>query len=567
MGKFRHINNQDIPLQLGNSPGADYFGGFSTRYAADGSALYARELSSGRPAYDLDAQVAVHALIDARINDPNAPRTTLSNSYPDVLAHRHDIVCWYAADVRDRMLQQDPAFAVADQPGKFRGWDELSGTEKAFNKTAQAAQDRYYEIRTQGEIAFVDGMLHWQPESATGQTYRQMGIAGFQYLAGSYPEPHRETMLGQLPRWRNIDPDAVASPIGSFRGLGNHFKLQKTDFEHMTTLPLSDREQSFFHEDLNSLREHGAATWQPNPQYPADQAGAMEHGKIVLNYTNQQGHTVNKVLDLDDNRRFTTTVHDAQGQLLERETRTPTGAFEASNLYTPSYAIEKTDAQGKVLASSTLAAGTSGYPNPDSPIFKEALTDLKEKYGVLLQSDNVRVIEKVDSDLNAQQIQSQQLYLDPSHPLYRAPQLHRAVEPDNAQQQATPSVEQEPEQPATKLETQPTTPTEPDVSSKPSSLAPSAADPASTTVTPESSVSDRFEALYQAIKNNDAEAISAVANAYIASEDGQAWLQAGREHNAKVEAEAQQQAQEQAQQEQQQTEENARQQSQRAMRM
>lgn len=538
MGKFRYINNQDIPLQLGNSPGADYFGGFSTRYAADGSALYARELSKDRRAYDLDAQVAVHHRIHTFLTTPDTARTTASNSYPDVLAHRHDIVCWYAADVRDRMLQQDPAFAVAGQPGKFRGWDELSGIEKTFNNTATAAQERYYEIRTQGEIAFVDGMLHWQPESATGQTYRQMGIAGFKYLLGTYPEPHRTTALDQHPRWRDIDPSSMGLPIGSFRALKNHFKLKKNDFEHMATLPLSDREQSFFHEDLNSLRQHGAATWQPNPQYPADQAGAMEHGKIVLNYTNQKGYTINKVLDLDDNRRFTTTVHDAQGQLLERETRTPTGAFEASNLYTPSYAIEKTDAQGKVLASSTLAAGTSNYPNPDSPIFKEALTDLKEKYGVLLQSDNVRVIEKVDSDLNAQKIQSQQLYLDPSHPLYRAPKLHREVE-------------QEPEQP--------TTPTAPDK--------PSAAEPASTTVTPESSVSDRFEALYQAIKNNDAEAISAVSKAYIESEDGQAWLQAGREHNAKVEAEAQQQAQEQAQQEQQQIEENARQQNQRSMRM
>ncbi len=265
MGQFRHPKDRSIPLQWGNSPGADYFGSFSTRYAADGSALYGRELANGHIAYDLDAQVAVHHRIHTYLSQPNAPRSIAGNSYADELAHRHDINCWNAADTRDRMLRADPTFAIPGQPGKFRTWDELTFREQTFNKTAIAAQNSYYKIRSQAEIDFTQGMLHWKPESAVGQAYRQMGVAGFQYLAGTYPKPHRTEMLGQLPSWRNIDPHAIATPLDMVQGIASHIKLKETEFEKMVTLPITDREQSFFHSSIDSLRQHGAAQWEPNP--------------------------------------------------------------------------------------------------------------------------------------------------------------------------------------------------------------------------------------------------------------------------------------------------------------
>ena len=69
MGQYRHARERDIPLRWGNSAGADYFGGLSQRHAADGSTLYGHELPRGKFAYDLDAQVAAHSIIHARLNE------------------------------------------------------------------------------------------------------------------------------------------------------------------------------------------------------------------------------------------------------------------------------------------------------------------------------------------------------------------------------------------------------------------------------------------------------------------------------------------------------------------
>ena len=437
MGQYRHARERDIPLRWGNSAGADYFGGLSQRHAADGSTLYGHELPRGKFAYDLDAQVAAHHRIHTFLTQPDTTRAISGNSYVDELAHRHDIICWYAADVRDRMLQADPHFAIPDQPGKYRSWDELSLSERN-RPAAAAAQARYHEIRAQGEIAFIDGMAHWQPESAQGQNYRQMALAGFQFLAGSYPQPHRDTMLERLPNWRNTDPQAIATPADMAQGIKSHRRLSSIDFEQAVTLPITDRELSFFYASNQDLQKQGAPTWTPHPEHPADRPGAMEHGSIALRYIDAQGNRVEKVLDLDNGRRFTASTYDAHGQLIQQETRTPTQALSAANHYTPAYRVETSNAAGEVISSRELAAGPL-YPNPDTAIYREALGDLNAKYEALLRGDNAEIIEQVRQDLRNQQIQSQQLYLSPNHPLYREPPQYK----ETLRQQRQPAIRQE----------------------------------------------------------------------------------------------------------------------------
>ena len=69
--------------------------------------------------------------------------------------------------------------------------------------------------------------------------------------------------------------------------------------------------------------------------------------------------------------------------------------------------------------------------------------------------------------------------------------------------------------------------------------------PAAQAISPTSSTSDMFKALASAIGNQDAQDASAATQAYAASAQGQAFLQAGRDQNQAV---AQQQAQQQAEQ-------------------
>jgi hypothetical protein len=55
------------------------------------------------------------------------------------------------------------------------------------------------------------------------------------------------------------------------------------------------------------------------------------------------------------------------------------------------------------------------------------------------------------------------------------------------------------------------------------------------TITPHSSIDDMFEALYQASVTKDHAAMSAVSQAYLQSDHGQAWLQMGRDYNEQLE--------------------------------
>lgn len=55
------------------------------------------------------------------------------------------------------------------------------------------------------------------------------------------------------------------------------------------------------------------------------------------------------------------------------------------------------------------------------------------------------------------------------------------------------------------------------------------------TITPHSSIDDMFEVLYQASVTKDHAAMSAVSQAYLQSDHGQAWLQMGRDYNEQLE--------------------------------
>lgn len=54
-------------------------------------------------------------------------------------------------------------------------------------------------------------------------------------------------------------------------------------------------------------------------------------------------------------------------------------------------------------------------------------------------------------------------------------------------------------------------------------------------ITPHSSIDEMFEVLYQASVVKDHDAISTVSQAYLQSDHGQAWLQMGRDYNARLE--------------------------------
>ena len=231
-------------------------------------------------------------------------------------------------------------------------------------------------------------------------------------------------MLERLPNWRNTDPQAIATPADMAQGIKSHRRLSSIDFEQAVTLPITDRELGFFYVSNQDLQKQGAPTWTPHPEHPADRPGAMEHGSIVLRYIDTQGNRVEKVLDLDNGRRFTTSTYDAHGQLIQQETRTPTQTLSAANHYTPAYRVETSNAAGEVISSRELAAGPL-YPNPDTAIYREALGDLQEKYALLLKSDRSKTIEDVNKDIDTQQINAQQLYLPKDHPLYCEPSQYK----------------------------------------------------------------------------------------------------------------------------------------------
>jgi hypothetical protein len=77
MGDFRNQADQSLPPRYGNSPGADYFGGASQLYAAQGSRpdLYGTTLPNGERVYNLDAQVAAHYTIHQQLSDGSLRRT------------------------------------------------------------------------------------------------------------------------------------------------------------------------------------------------------------------------------------------------------------------------------------------------------------------------------------------------------------------------------------------------------------------------------------------------------------------------------------------------------------
>jgi hypothetical protein len=519
MGDFRHQADQSLPPRYGNSPGADYFGGASQIHPARGSRpdLYGTILPNGERVYKLDAQVAAHYTIRQQLSDPQVPRTTGANSYADSIAHRHDIECWYAADQRDRMLQGHKEFERPGRPGEYRTWAELGKWEQSTNKFALAADARYHEIRTTAEIEFLHGLQAWKPEGAAANYFKEKGVLGFEALAGTYPPASRERVLGEMPALRDkgggVDfflPSIGGHAIGA---LG----LKKTEFERFSTLPLTDRERDFFHPSIDSIKQHGAPVWEPNPNYPANQAGAMDHGRFKLGYTDEQGHHVEKVLDLDQGRRFTATTSDrVTGQTLSTETRTPTGPLVAQNYFTPSYAVETRDGQGHVVSQSSLPEGKNDHPRVDgSPLYQEALRDLEAKYLEIKnrpEPERRAVIDDVVADIDAQRMQAQQHYLAKDHPLHVTPTPHPHDKP--AQQQAQP------------IQALP-----PAVEPKTTTTPAAAQDqPLAASITPKSSVGDRFNALVDSIKRGDDKAYDRVIEAHQASPEWQKFQQQSMEY-------------------------------------
>jgi hypothetical protein len=508
MGDFRNQADQSLPPRYGNSPGADYFGGASQLHAAQGSRLdlYGTTLPNGERVYNLDAQVAAHYTIHQQLSDPQVPRTTGANSYADTIAHRHDIECWYAADQRDRMLQGHKEFERPGRPGEYRTWVELSGWEHATNKTALAANARYHDIRTTAEIEFLHGLQDWKPEGAAASYFKNKGVVGFEALAGSYPHASRERLLGEMPALRDKGGGVDFHPLS----MGGHavgaVGLKKTEFERFVTLPLSDRERDFFHPSIDSIKQHGAPVWEPHPDHPANQAGAMAHGRFKLGYTDAQGHRVEKVLDLDQGRRFTTTTSDpATGQTLSTETRTPTRPLIAQNYFTPSYAVETRDGQGQVVSQSTLPEGKNDHPRvDDSPLYQEALRDLKSKFEEIeddQKPERQAIIRVVEVDINAQRDQAQQHYLAKDHPLH----LNVAPHPHGKQDQA---------------------PAPAAIEQKAAALPTAAPDtPLTASITPQTSIGDRFKALVDAIERKDDKAYDQVLEAHQASPEWQKFQQ------------------------------------------
>lgn len=531
MGDYRHQADQGLPPRYGNSPGADYFGGVSQIHAAQGSRpdLYGTVLSNGDRVYNLDAQVAAHYTIHQQLADPEVPRTTGANSYADTIAQRHDIECWYAADQRDRMLQGHKAFERPGRPGEYRTWAELSGWERSTHATALAAAARYHEIRTTAEIEFLHGLQDWQPEGAVAKYFKHKGVAGFEALAGSYPEASRERMRGEMPALRDKGGGVDFNPLS----MGGHAMgavgLRKTAFEQFVTLPLSDRERDFFHASIDSIRQHGAPVWEPHPDHPAGQAGAMAHGRFRLGYTDAQGHAVEKVLDLDQGRRFTTTTRDpATGQALSIETRTPTGPLVAQNYFTPSYAVETRGGQGQLVAQSTLPEGKSDHPRVDgSALYREALRDLEGRYREIRNDpDDKRtsVILKVEEDIKAQHHQAQQHYLAKGHPLHQdvVPHPHGEHMQQQQPQSAAPTVE-------SRTTTMPIAQDQPPAAS----------------ITHQSSIDKRFKALVDAIERKDEKAYDQVLEAHQASPQWQAFQQQGHDYEQALIAQQQREREQQ----------------------
>lgn len=512
MGDFRHRDGQALPPRYSNAPGADYFGGASQINAARGSRpdLYGTTLPNGEKVYDLDAQVVAHHTIHQQLLDPEVPRTIGANSYVDTVAMRHDIECWYAADQRDRMLQGHKEFEKPDRPGEYRKWPELSKWEQSTNKTALGAAARYHEIRTQAEIEFLHGVQDWKPEGATASYFKEKGVVGFEALAGTYPEVSRERMLAELPALRDKGGGVDFNPISIAGHAVGALSLKNTEFEQFATLPLSDRERDFFHSSIGSLKQHGAPVWEPHPDHPADQAGAMAHGRFKLSYTDAQGQKVDKVLDLDQGRRFTTTMSDpATGQTLGTETRTPTGPLVAQNYFTPSYAVEARDGQGKVVAQSTLPEGKNDHPSVESSaLYREALQDLKARYDSIKESPKAELqnmIIEVETDIEAQHDQARRHYLAKDHPLHVTPASHAHGEATQQQaQDPTPAVEQK-------------TNAAPDV-------------PLAAKITPQSSMGDRFNALADAIQRGDGKAYDQVLQAHQASPEWQKFQQQSQDY-------------------------------------
>ncbi|MDO5692733.1 MAG: hypothetical protein Q4G70_09675, partial [Pseudomonadota bacterium] len=186
----------------------------------------------------------------------------------------------------------------------------------------------------------------------------------------------------------------------------------------------------------------------------------------------------------------------------------------------------KTDGQGQTLSEYRMPEGKS-YPDPESPIFREAEANLKMRYAELLNSDRRGIIGKVDTDLDAQHIKSQRLYLRESDSMYREPEREpTAVKPPHQMPDAG--------------DWSPVSQVAPETLSVPQATT---AQPGPA-ITPASSVEEMFAVLAQAAMNKDDAAFSAVAQAYTASPDGQAWEQAGREYNQAL-AEQQEQARQQ----------------------
>ncbi|MGL4767842.1 MAG: hypothetical protein ACRCV6_07160 [Formosimonas sp.] len=332
--------------------------------------------------YNLDGQVAAYAHNLRRVEDPAYANNRLyrPNTEFGRMANMHDISCWYASDQRDKVLNGIPGF-------EGRGWESLSKAERdqpnirgytPEERKAELAKsgktrldetplEAYERVRYATDMGIYKTARAWEPEGPIGQAYQQRALVGFELLVkgyktqpatqnadGSYTvnDSYAQKFQNELKAMQQADPNPeldrrvqdiahrMADKIkAGTAAYGERFDVG-SDFERIATLPMSEREQSFFyrkHEDIEAL---GVPTWIPNPAYPPTHPDAPNHGQFVIK-KEIDGYQINMVLDMDKGREFSKTITE-NGKVLVQETRTPTSPLTPDNMYTPSYEVRTT---------------------------------------------------------------------------------------------------------------------------------------------------------------------------------------------------------------------------------
>lgn len=387
---------RNIVMRFDNSAGADYFGGVET--AGEPHSLFYGDKEKG---YDLATQAASTYHIFNQVTDPSSTdRERIANSYAGEAANYHDLACWYEADVRDRLSQE--------QFGK--PWLELSKTEKSSEQGIDI-DTRAKDIRYEADSAFIKSMLEWKPETNIGKAYREMAVQGFTFsILTDLGKEHYDRLMAQSAELREISQDMPKSIVnGTVPGaIARGVALINTDMEKLTTLPISEREMGFFNQHLKHLGNLEGMTpypqnrnnsepprwdtlvvpkWTPNPDYPINQPGAQNHGQYVWQ-GKLDDKQVSMVLDMDNGRTFTHQTTDSRGNVVEK-VYAPTSELTRDNFFTPSYDVTTT-LNGEQIAQSELKAGPT-Y-TPPSQYQGRLYTDSVEQMRRLAETPEVQTV-------------------------------------------------------------------------------------------------------------------------------------------------------------------------------